>query len=110
MSEPTSAPIEITVARDGDAATVAVRGEIDMSTSEQLAAAFAGLGSAKAVHVDLGEVGYMDSTGLRTILAARADLEARGAQLDVVATSPIVARLIEITGLDELVSGRPDGE
>jgi anti-sigma B factor antagonist len=104
MTESTSAPIEIEVERSGQEATVVVRGEIDLSTCDQLSATFAGLSTAREVHLDLSGVEYMDSTGLRAILAGRADLSARGAALDVVAASTIVARLIEITGLGELVA------
>ena len=55
--------------------------------------------------LDLGDVDYMDSTGLRAVLAARTDLEGRGARLDVVRASSIVGRLLEITGLGEMVTG-----
>ena len=46
----------------------------------------------------------MDSTGLRAVLMAREGLLQSGGSLDVVAASAIVRRLIEITGLHDLLS------
>jgi anti-anti-sigma factor len=107
MADDEAAPIAIEIEQSGSEATVIVRGEIDLESSAALVDAFASLGAPKAVHLDLGDVDYMDSTGLRAVLAARADLEGRGARLDVVRASSIVGRLLEITGLGEMVSDPP---
>jgi anti-anti-sigma factor len=110
MAEDEAASIVIEIEQSATAATVVVRGEIDLESSAALVDAFASLGQPEAVHLDLGDVEYMDSTGLRAVLAARAELEARGARLDVVRASSIVARLFEITGLRDMVSEPPLGD
>ena len=110
MAEDEAESIVIEVEQSATAATVIVRGEIDLESSAALVDAFAGLGQPEAVHLDLGDVEYMDSTGLRAVLAARAELESRGARLDVVRASSIVARLFEITGLADMVSEPPVGD
>ncbi len=105
MAERNPAPIDISIERspgEPTTVTVAVRGEIDLDTSGELSAAFAALGQPTRVEVDLGGVEYMDSTGLRVLLAARSDLDDRGAEMEVVRASSIVVRLLEITGLGEL--------
>jgi anti-anti-sigma factor len=105
MDERNPTTLAIEIQRAGDAATVVVCGEIDLNSSDQLAAALTGLDDVPEVHLDLDGVGYMDSTGLRAVLAARAHREEHGAHLDVSRASTIVARLLEITGLGEMTAG-----
>lgn len=102
VSPPPSA-LSIDVRRDGDAANVKVRGEIDLETTAELSSALAGVQSATDVSIDLSDVTYLDSTGLRALLTARDAAAEAGARLRVSATSSIVARLIEITGVTELL-------
>jgi anti-sigma B factor antagonist len=102
-STPGPTPLSITVEREGRAARVVVSGEIDLETSTDLATALAELGDADDVRVDLSSVDYMDSTGLRALLTAKDESARSGGQLRVSAASHIVARLIEITGVDDLL-------
>ena len=102
MDERKSTTIDISAERAGDTATVAVRGEVDLDSSDQLAAVLAELGDVRRVDLDLSEVEYMDSTGLRAILAARASLAEHGAEIVITRASTIVARLLEITGLGDI--------
>lgn len=97
------APLSITVERNGSEAVVVVRGEIDLETSSDLGAALADLQSAGQVNVDLADVEYMDSTGLRALLLAKDEVEAAGGGFRVTATSNIVARLFDITGVNDLL-------
>jgi anti-anti-sigma factor len=94
--------VSVTIHRHGDDAAVTVRGEIDLESSAELGTALAGLEGPGEVTLDLSDVSYMDSTGLRTLLKARDAVVAAGGRLRVGATSSIVARLIEITGASEL--------
>jgi anti-anti-sigma factor len=98
-------PLEIDVDRDGATATITVTGEIDLETSGALQDALTRVYDCGAVHLDLSDVEYMDSTGLRTVLVAKGEIERSGGSLDVVAASSIVTRLIEITGIDGLIVG-----
>jgi len=105
MSDNTSNQLEITVEHSGDAATVAVIGEVDLDSSLALAEtlALAGARTAPVVSLDLTGVRYMDSTGLRAILEAKHDAERAGGNLTVIAASNIVRRLIEISGVAQLL-------
>jgi anti-sigma B factor antagonist len=100
---PGAAPLSITVERNGAAAVVVVSGEIDLETSASLAAALTELGDAADVSIDLSGVAYMDSTGLRTLLSAKDEAARSGGTLRVSAASHIVSRLIEITGVEDLL-------
>lgn len=109
-SPPNPLDIEVQDPGSGSERTVVVRGEVDLDSSDQLSRALSdtvaavGEGPSARVHLDLAGVGYMDSTGLRAVLMARDELRQRDGSLDVVAASAIVRRLIEITGLHDLLS------
>jgi anti-anti-sigma factor len=97
--------LSVAVETRGDLAVVVVAGEVDLESCAQLGTVLAGLRASHAVDVDLSAVTYLDSTGLRTLLDARDGAMAVGGRLRVSATSNIVARLLEITGTTDLLSG-----
>jgi anti-anti-sigma factor len=105
MTDSKPSPLDIDVQRDDASATITVTGEIDLETSGALHDALIGAYQCREVHLDLSGVDYMDSTGLRTVLVAKDEIERAGGSLDVIAASSIVSRLIEITGIDGLIAG-----
>jgi anti-sigma B factor antagonist len=54
------------------------------------------------VIVDLSEVGFLDSTGLGTLVAARTSATESGGALPVVCDQERVLKLFRITGLDSV--------
>ena len=58
--------------------------------------------------IDLGAVTFCDSTGLGTLLRARDDAAHQGAALHLAHPTRIVARLLEITGADQVFTIDPD--
>jgi len=88
------------------------RGELDLATAPEveekvLDAVRAG---DRQVVLDLRELTFMDSTGVRTIVAAHKAAEETGTELKVIrpgADNP-VSRVIEISGIDEAL-GLVDG-
>lgn len=79
-----------------------VAGEIDASTAPTLDDALRSLPVADgSVVVDVSDVAFIDSSGLRVLisLASRADHAGRSVILE--RPSPAVRRLLEITGLTE---------
>lgn len=87
----------------GDRRSVSVRGELDLSTSGELADALApeqaeGLAT---VTLDLTDVGFIDSSALRTLVLSGRALAAVGCTLEIGARSPMVTRVLEMTSLDE---------
>ena len=80
-----------------------VSGEVDIQTSpvldEQLQKVLdQGLSS---IVVDLGEVTFLDSTGLSVLIAALKRCQGAGGDLRLVSPRPNVRRVLEITGLTE---------
>lgn len=58
------------------------------------------------VKIDMSRVSFCDSTGLRALLIAHRQLKALGRDLAVVDPSVQVARLLDLTGLNELIRAR----
>jgi anti-anti-sigma factor len=77
----------------------ALRGELDASTCQGLAERLIGPPGSLVV-VDLRELTFMDSSGLGVIHSARRTAIEDGGNLVVCRPSPIVYRVLEITGLD----------
>jgi anti-anti-sigma factor len=98
------AALSVAVDNRDDLAVVTVAGEVDLESCTELGVVLAGLQGAGAVDVDLSGVTYLDSTGLRSLLAARDAAAERGGRLRVSAASNIVARLIEITGTTDILA------
>ena len=86
---------------------LSVAGEIDLVTSGQLERALDRCldRSRQPAHitVDLTGVGFMDTTGVAHLLAARARADEVGSRLVVSSTSPSLTRLFEITGIGRML-------
>jgi anti-sigma B factor antagonist len=86
---------------DEGPSVITVRGELDMSTSPELAAAVSGAGSGSTVVLDLSQVTFLDSSALGALVAAGGELSEAGGRLQIGPRSEIVSRVLEITGLSE---------
>ena len=91
---------------DGAAAHVQLAGELDMHSSAVLAAEIAELleGSPTSIGIDASGVTFADSAGLRALLLARDDAEARKASLSLTQVSEALGRMLDMTGLREALS------
>jgi anti-sigma B factor antagonist len=90
--------------------TLRVSGEVDVHTAPTLRdSALAALRQhGSTLRIDLREVPFMDSTGLEVLLATRRRAELAGGSLTLVAPTPAILRVLEVTGLDKLFSITPD--
>ncbi len=70
----------LVTARSGDAVVVRVIGELDLATAPQLREILADLASLGALHVtvDLGELAFVDSSGLGVLVTGLKRLRAAG--------------------------------
>lgn len=85
-----------------DRVTVHVAGEVDLDTTDQLAAGLEGCHGV--VLVDLAGVTFIDSSGLGTLVRTRNRLTSEGGDLFVQHPADNVRRLFEVTGLTELLA------
>jgi anti-sigma B factor antagonist len=86
--------------RDG-VVVVKPRGELDMVTAPHLRDILRDLRQKQAsVLLDLGELTFLDSTGLRLIWDADAASREDGLTLTLTVASPDIMRVFELTGLN----------
>jgi anti-anti-sigma factor len=97
----------VTADLDGDHLGVALAGEIDLSNADDVQSQILELTSNQLMHVlvDLSELDYLDSAGLRMLftLAARLDVSQIGLELLVPEGSP-VREMIELVGLSSVAT------
>jgi anti-sigma B factor antagonist len=105
-------PIEIEVSVDGaDVATIAIAGDLDLSTAPELERSLSGVqNNGRPVLLDLRRVSFMDSSGLRVILAADARARSAGSRLVLVEGPPGVQRVFQLTLLDRRLEFVTDPE
>jgi anti-sigma B factor antagonist len=84
-------------------------GEVDAHTATQLASHFDPLPSGLdgALVLDMAQVTFMDSSGLRVLIELNRRASAAGVALTVRAPSRAVARIIEISGLSDVIEVSP---
>ena len=97
--------LELQTSRRGLAAVVRVGGTFDLHGAERFDREIDGVlgGSTREVLVDLREVEFMDSIGLRSLVAANRRAFAAGVPLWIVRGGPPVAQVLRMTGLDMLL-------
>lgn len=91
---------------------LAVAGEIDELTAGSLHAALAGVlreHHPRRIELDLSEVTFIESSGVRTLLTGAVMAQRIGCDLLVVRPSPVVHRLLRVCGLLDVL-GVVDGE
>jgi anti-anti-sigma factor len=84
---------------------VTLAGECDLNTGRQLRDVLTSEVSrgAQRLIVDLSALAFMDSTGYQVLLSTRSLLAVRGGTLVLVAPQPVVARILELTGADQIM-------
>ncbi len=96
--------LELTTSEADDAVVIAVAGELDPHTAPDLEGMIDARSTAGATIVlDLGDLRFIDSSGLRVIIAAHKALEERGGRLVIRRPTETAVRLLAITGLDEVL-------
>ena len=96
-------PLELRTEQDQGAPRLVVSGELDLASAEQLDAQLKQLESPEpdVIVLDLRELEFMDSTGLRTVIAADSRARERGARLVVVRAPEEVDRVFRLTRMDQ---------
>lgn len=101
--EPATLATRIEGAPDGRALVVA-EGDIDLATAGILRDALArALEDSVSLVVDLGGVGFVDSSGLNALVWGHWEAQKAGGSLRLRRPSPMLCRLLEITALNSLL-------
>ena len=98
-----SKPLELKLEEDSGVARVTASGELDLATAEQLEEALKRQerDGPPVIVLDLRALAFMDSTGLRTVLAADARARERGGRLVIVRGPEEVQRVFRLTRMDD---------
>jgi anti-sigma B factor antagonist len=106
QAEPT---FDISTTDEGRAVVVTVHGEIDLSTHDQLAAALhrAVAPPARQIVVDLSDVGFLDSSGIRTLVIGWRQAEGQGMSFALRKPRPVVLKVLRLTGVDQALAILP---
>jgi anti-sigma B factor antagonist len=81
-----------------------VRGELDLVTAPVLEAALASLERrSDPIVVDLGDLSFMDASGLRALAGAWRRASEKGRPLTFTQCPPMVRRLLEMTGMADML-------
>jgi len=100
---------EVSSARSGDRMVVALAGDFDLRSRDELRAAlFSAVEVAPQVLVDLTAVRFLDSSGLHALVSAHQTAQERGRALYAANATGSVATILRITGIIDLL--RPPGE
>jgi len=107
-------PFWIAVERSGHEAAILVGGDLDLASAGMLEREVGQerLAGSTRIVIDLSAVEFIDSSGLRTLLALRNDAKRHSHALLLVAPPPQVMRIFKITGTRTLFEwqeghGRP---
>jgi anti-anti-sigma factor len=95
--------LQLTSNREGPVARIAVAGELDIASCWQLEEKLKRLEAdgPELLVIDLRETVFIDSSGLRTLIAADSRARERGGKLQIVRGPKAVERVLGATGLDE---------
>ena len=99
--------VEATVDRDTRTGRLTLQGELDLSSVDSVTTELDRLAeqALETVLIDASEVTFLDSSGLRALLAGREKLSARGVQLRVVDASLAVTRVLDMTATRAILEG-----
>lgn len=100
--------LTIDVSNGTNAVTLVVAGELDIVSSEQLRQRVGDMDASNRVVLDLRDVTFLDSTGLRCLLDIRERAAREGGAVVLQSPSPAVLRVLAATSLQEhfAVDGR----
>jgi anti-sigma B factor antagonist len=100
---PRQGPLDVQLDQDGESLTVRASGELDIATTDALQKALrqAFDGDASAIILDVAEVTFIDSMGLRALLWAAEHQD--GHRLDIRCGSGAVRRMIDITRTEAML-------
>lgn len=94
----------ITTTRNGSALTLQLEGRLDTTTSPQLEAELsASLDGVKQLTLDLQQLAYLSSAGLRVILGAQKRMNKQG-QMIVRHVNETIMEVFEVTGFVDILT------
>ena len=95
--------MEIETRSEGSKLTIGVSGRVDTVTAPELESSLK-FGDATCVVLDLAQVPYMSSAGLRLLLIAHKTMLGKGGEFLVANAQPAVKEVLDIPGFSGLLN------
>jgi anti-anti-sigma factor len=95
----------------GSGTTIKLAGELDSATCTELVERFEQATAApdfQSLVIDLGEVSFIDSSGMRAIIAVERRAQKDGLELALMPPSPAVTELLRVTGITDRLPLAPE--
>ena len=97
--------MEILKNKNGEELVVTVKGRLDTNTAPELEKSLADdLDATKTLRVDLAELDYISSAGLRVILTLHKNMSGKGAKLIVAHPKDEVMEVFDMTGFSSFLT------
>jgi anti-anti-sigma factor len=96
-------PLTVSAAREGDGVRVVLAGELDIGSAPEVEQVLRKVESdgATTLTIDLRGLTFMDSTGLRMLVAADKRAKDEGRSLRIIRGPAPVQRILDLTGLGD---------
>jgi anti-anti-sigma factor len=95
--------VEAKMSDDAKTLTIKLSGRFDVSLHKSFSDSYKDkIGSISRVIVDMGNVEYIDSSGLGMMLVLRERIGGDDAKIDIVNVSPGIKKILETTNFDRL--------
>ena len=96
--------MEIIKKADGNKLDIALKGRLDTTTAPQLEAELSGgLDGVEELHIDMKELEYISSAGLRVLLAAQKVMNKQGSMV-ISNVNDTIREVFEITGFVDILT------
>jgi anti-anti-sigma factor len=91
--------------REGDVHTISLSGELDLATVDELERELERVEATDAASIvlDLSQLSFMDSTGVRLLVSAHARSRADSHRLTMLRGGRAVQRVLKLSGIDTLL-------
>lgn len=98
-------PFEVSVIWEDEHPIVSLKGELDYGTAHLLEDSLGDLMQKDVQHLtlDMSEVTFIDSEGVKVLLRAYKSLQTHGGTMDIRGYSRFVANVFEILGIQEYI-------
>lgn len=96
--------MKVTKTQSGTELTVALEGRLDTTTAPQFEAELGGLSGVTKLIIDMAELVYISSAGLRVLLKAQKAMSKNGGSMAVRNASREIKDIFEVTGFDDILT------
>jgi anti-anti-sigma factor len=100
---PQDITMQITSSKSGALNVATLEGRLDTATAAEAEATLIGMLAAPGMVLDMTQVRYVSSAGLRILLKLAKEAKAKGAAYSLVGLQPAVREVFEISGFDKII-------